>query len=160
MNIVNEVFDTVSTLALEDWGMALVEQTENSPEIFPGREKQYVGVTHFKGVMNGTIGVLCERSFMENLCRNLLGLDYDEEVTEENCKDAITELINVFCGNFLTEAYGEDTVFELVFPVVKEASREDVQQFFENRLVQCFLADDEPVAMSLGTFGIDMPDEQ
>ncbi len=151
MGIVNDVFNKVSVLALEDWGLALVESIDVAPDIFPEDQIIYCGTTQFKGVMTGNLTVLCCRPFLENICRNLLGLPFDEDVSKENCEDTLTELVNVFCGNFLTEAYGDDVVFELVFPSVEIATPERLKQFFSSRLVHCFLADDEPVALALGS---------
>lgn len=151
MSIVKDVFINISNLALEDWGMALVEPLdETSRSIFDQSDRIYYGTTRFKGVMSGTLAVLCTREFMENIWRNLLGLDYDSEVSDESCEDALKELINVFCGNFLTEAYGDDIVFELVYPLVRPASEDDIDGFFNNKLVLCFLADDQPIALALG----------
>ena len=150
MSIIDDVFTKVSILALEDWGLALVEPIDVEPEIFPPGEPIYRGATQFKGVMSGTLTVLCCRLFLEKICRNLLGLDEGEDVSNESCEDTLTELVNVFCGNFLTEAYGDDVVFELIFPKVEIATKEQVAQFFESRLIHCFLADDEPIALALG----------
>lgn len=149
MSIVNDVFNKISILALEDWGLAMVEPLETSPQVFPLGQPIYRGCTRFKGIMGGTLTVLCCQPFLENICRNLLGMDYSEEVTPENCRDTLTELVNVFCGNFLTEAYGDDIVFELVFPSVDMATPEQLDAFFKSRLVHCFLADNEPVALAL-----------
>lgn len=149
MIIVKQVFDDVSVLALEDWGMALVEPIAPSRDVFPSDSVLYRGCTQFKGIMNGTIAVVCCRQFLVNITRNLLGVDATSEISDSLCKDTLTELVNVFCGNFLTAAYGDDVVFELVFPSVEIASAEQIDSFFKSRLIHCYLADDEPVALAL-----------
>lgn len=149
MNVVNEVFDKVTVVALEDWGMMLVEPVEVSRQIFEDQDHLFIGSTQFRGVMNGTIVVLCSKEFMNAICRNLLALPPEYDVTEDQCEDGLKELINVFCGNFLTEAYGDDTVFELVYPAVKVATDDEIENFWSSRLVHCFIADSEPIAVAL-----------
>lgn len=151
MGVVNDVFDQVTVLALEEWGMMMVEPTEVSSTVFSDGEDLYLGSTEFHGVMHGSIKVLCGHPFMNCLCRNLLGLSEDEEISEEQSQDALKELMNVFCGNFLTQTYGDDTVFDLVYPEVVHPSEEEKNRFWASRLIHCFLADDEPIAIALGS---------
>lgn len=150
MNVVRDVLTNTLLLALEEWGMMLVEPAETSRELFEGVDDLCMGGMQFRGVMNGTITVLCGRTLMENLCRNVMGSDPEEEVSEEECRDALCELTNILSGNFLTEAYGDDTVFDLVYPAVAEVTQQKLDEFFSNRLVQCFEADGEYIAVSLG----------
>jgi hypothetical protein len=151
-SVVDAVLERVSLLALEDWGMCMVEPREAAVGLCKAAEgKHYLATMTFKGVLNGSLFVLCPRLFMESLCRNLLGLDFDEEVSVADAMDALRELTNVLSGNFLTQAYGEDTVFELIYPNAREADDADIDHVFSSPLVKGFEADDQFVAVALGT---------
>lgn len=151
-SVVETVLEGVSLLALEDWGMCMVEPREADVDLCKAAEGgHYLATMTFKGLLSGSLFVLCQRPFMENLCRNLLGLDFDEEVSVADAMDALRELTNVLSGNFLTQAYGEDTVFELIYPTAREADDADIDRILSLPLVKCFEADDQFVAVALGS---------
>lgn len=145
----NSILANTTQRILEDWAMTLVDPISDiSPQLFRSDEEFFVGRMEFRGedILRGEISVLCQNDFMENLSRNLLGTPPDEVVELDTAKDSVKELTNVLTGNFLTDAYGEDTVFELFAPVVTQA-REDsaeLQPFFEENAL-AFSADGFPV---------------
>ena len=148
--VVQEVLTKSALLALENWGMMLVEPAENDCNAFPLNHQPILTTMQFRGVMNGTIAVLGAREFAESLCRNLESKDSDEEVSFDECCDALKELCNVISGNLLTEAYGDDTVFDLVYPAIKPISADLLAKFFSNKLTLTFSADDYPIAVAVG----------
>lgn len=137
--------ETVATRILEDWGMMMVEPSENSKNIFASDDQYIVTSVTFKGAMNGSYSILCQQPFVECLVDNLLG--GGDNVEEEDKEDALREMANVLCGNLLTECYGDDTVFELGHPQLRAVKDGEVDIFFSDRAL-CFLADDEPVSIS------------
>lgn len=150
MNVVYDVLRDVMLLTVEDWAMMLLEPAETSADPFYHHGSLLLGTVQFHGVMSGTIMVLCPVKLVENICANLLGGQNGESAIDDHaCRDALCELMNVFSGNFLTQTYGEDTVFDLIYPKVQDADNDIVGSFFQNRLVQCFEADGEPIAVAL-----------
>lgn len=152
--VVAEAFGKAAQLALEDWAMMMLEQAESSPTLFSGDGAVFMGTMQFKGLTSGTIAVLCQEPFLRALCCNVLGANSPDEVSNEECKDALKELTNVLTGRFLTEAYGEEAVFDLIYPTAYEADKSLIHKFFQMRTRYCYVADSEPVAMAIGPIGL------
>lgn len=139
------IFTTTARI-LEDWAMMLVDPASPELKIFEVESPFLVASLSFRGAVNGTYQVVCQRGFSEALVANLLG----EDVPEDNLQsemDALREMVNVLSGNLLTTCYGSDTVFELMPPEVHQVAREKLTSLFE-KPVFCYLADDNPVAVS------------
>ena len=98
---------------LNDWAMMFVESCEKSDEIFPVDSDLYAARATYSGVFDGTLTVFCQKDFLEVLCRNVLGMEADEVVGEQERLDSLRELANVVSGNFLVNAFGDETVFDL-----------------------------------------------
>ena len=151
--VVRDVLTKASVLALENWGMMMIDPCEIADDLFPDNEHLYLTAMQFHGVMNGSIAILGTQGFAESLCRNLLGREPGEAIEATECEDALQELTNVLSGNFLTEAYGDDTVFDLVYPTLRKLTFENKDHILHNKLTLCFMADDNPVAVSVGQIG-------
>ena len=151
--IVKEVLTKASILALENWGMMMIDPCEIEENLFPDDEHLYLTAMQFQGVMSGSIAILATQGFAETLCRNLLGREPQETIEPKECEDALQELTNVLSGNFLTEAYGDDTVFDLVYPTIRKLTFDNKSHVLHNKLTLCFMADDNPVAISVGPIG-------
>ena len=145
MDKFKENIDSVTTRVLEDWGMFLVEPAETSLDNFDSEAEFLITTVQFQGVLTGTYAILCQQPFLEILSENLIG--DEEEIEEEDKKDALKEMANVLCGNLVTECYGEDMVFDLVLPSVNIASEEQVASAINTRTI-CYLADDEPLLVT------------
>ena len=133
---------------LEDWGMMMVDEVSLEKNPFDFTDKFYISSVCYRGPINGTLSILAQKAFMDSLCRNLLGLDETHIITEGDGEDTFRELANVLLGNFLTEAYGEELVFDLNPPNVTHADREKIREFLKNRKIYYFAADQKPVAFS------------
>ena len=147
MRAFEDAFAKVISLALEDWGMMLVEAGENPAASFSACEYLYFGWTEFHSVTNGKVTVLCDGKFADILCRNVLGVDEDEVMLESDLRDAVRELTNVISGNLLTETYGEDVVFDLMYPQVGAVAAKDIESFLAQRFTYYCLADGKPLAV-------------
>ncbi|MCC6933975.1 MAG: hypothetical protein IT292_12120 [Deltaproteobacteria bacterium] len=55
--VVQEVLTKSSPLALENWGMMLVEPCETTSESFSGLDNLFLTTMLFRGVMEGTIAI-------------------------------------------------------------------------------------------------------
>lgn len=131
---------------LEDWGLMIVEPADSSFKTFNQESDFYLASIKFKGAVNGEYQVLTQSEFANALVSNLLGEDLTDDV-ESASRDALCEMANVMSGNLLTTCYGEETVFELTSPTVKELSKDEAKEFFK-KPVFCYLADDCPVGFS------------
>lgn len=112
--------DGVDTDALPDSGEDAVSETEgdsvesDAPEV----NFQMVEIS-FTGPVSGSLAIECDGRFMTSLAANVLGLD-EEDLSEEADKiDALKELVNIICGNFITSLGGSRAVFDLTIPTIR-----------------------------------------
>jgi CheY-specific phosphatase CheX len=70
----------------------------------------------FSGIAQGSIGLWADEGFAQLIAANMLGVDTDDEGASCRATDALKEVLNMIVGNFLTEAYGEEPVFDLGIP--------------------------------------------
>ncbi|MCB0324335.1 MAG: chemotaxis protein CheX [Bdellovibrionales bacterium] len=135
----------VTARVLEDWAMMLVEPADSVPEIFGDNDRCFCSSIRYRGVFNGVYSIVCPPGFLEVLASNVLGSE--DEIEDDDRLDALREMANVLCGNLLTEMYGEDPVFDVVMPRIRELPSSEIGEFFSERTI-CFLADDEPIAIT------------
>lgn len=80
------------------------------------------GTIRYRGPVSGTLTLVCPLEFCRMLAANLLGLDADEPEAEARAPDALRELLNVVCGQYVTAAFGHDKVFDLSIPEARVLS--------------------------------------
>ncbi len=82
----------------------------------------------FSGPVNGTIRMVAGVDFAQTLAENISGMF---DLTEEQCADAVKELVNVTCGLVLPMiASSEADVFDLTVPhLAKSEDRMDWDDF-------------------------------
>ncbi len=71
----------------------------------------------FSGALKGILIVAVSAQMLPKLTGNMLGLDDDEGTTPEQQQDALKELINVICGNFLPDI-GKQHAFRIEPPQI------------------------------------------
>ena len=133
---------------LEDWAMMLVDEADSEHSLFASNGEVFRAWIDVKGIIEGSLSVVGQDTFMQLLTGNLLGLADSSETTDDERKDAFKEMANVLAGHFVTEAYGEDHVFELKGPRICSLPNEELKDFFNAQTVYAFMADDAPVAIS------------
>lgn len=131
---------------LEDWGMMLVDQVEPSTTLFELDNPLYMSWINLHGVVSGALSIVAQEGFMKTLANNLLGIE--GEISQDEYRDAFKEMSNVLAGNFITAAYGEDTVFDLINPNVEIIDSKELEKFISRKIVFSFLADEHPVAVT------------
>lgn len=70
----------------------------------------------YEGPTQGHLRLRCAQSFMTSLAGNLLGIDPDDSEADVKSVDAVKELMNILCGQLVTQFYGSDAVFNLSIP--------------------------------------------
>lgn len=146
-----EALQNTGARVLEDWAMMLVDPAEDT-KIFQSEEPFYFGTVDFAGPKKGTVCIVVQDNFMDSLTKNLLGLEPAAQVTEADKQDALKEMSNVLTGNFLTEAFGNTDVFDVVLPLVHKVGYDVVEKVLKNtsdsKKALYYLADGEPVAFT------------
>ncbi len=90
----------------------------------PPRDSTVSGSVSFTGPFSGTLVVTMSIEVLQELAGNMLGLDDDEETTQDHQSDALKETMNVVCGNLLPAIAGDEVVFDIGVPKVLPADQE------------------------------------
>jgi two-component system chemotaxis response regulator CheY len=72
----------------------------------------------FIGPFSGMILFTVSNDVLNEMARNMLGIDDENQLGEQQMNDALGELANVICGNLLSELAGLDPVFDLKAPII------------------------------------------
>lgn len=70
----------------------------------------------FTGEHTGEIGLLLDPALASLLAQRILDVESPDLLLEDMIEDAVNEVLNVICGQFLTSAFGETPVFSLTVP--------------------------------------------
>jgi CheY-specific phosphatase CheX len=117
-------------------------------EILPESTEPLVTATvAFRGATTGSISLCIVRSLLGPLAANMLG-EMEDDALEEKGGDALKEITNMICGNFLTMWMGEQEIFELSPPeiqpdeenAVPDKSGSSVYFFIEDTIGQIIVA--------------------
>lgn len=147
MTQVLTAIDRTARRVLENWAMMFVDAKEDWSGI--GEEDlTYASTISFRGNYNGEISVIAPKSFLKLLAANVLGELSGDEISEEQLHDAFRELANLLAGNFLTEKFGVDEVFDVVMPQVRILDKSLLEKFRKEETA-LYLADQEPVAVTV-----------
>ena len=147
MDIYRENLERVRNYVLEEMAMMMLEPLEFSNETFDPSDDFYVVRATYTGVFNGTLTVICQTPFADLLPKNLLGLMPFDPIEDSDRLDALKELTNVISGNFLVDAFGEETVFELPRFDVYKTNYEDGMNTLNDKFIYC-LGDETPLGIS------------
>jgi CheY-specific phosphatase CheX len=78
------------------------------------RDVEAAAWVQFTGPTSGCLAIWLHGSLRTTLIANMLGTD--ETPPAEDLDDGLKEIVNVICGNVLTEALGTDAVFDMTPP--------------------------------------------
>ena len=110
----------------------------------------------FFGPVGGEIRMWASDGFSRCVAANMLGVGEDDPAAAEKGLDALKESLNIIVGNYLTDVYGDEPVFDLGLPepVEYELLRND----FDHPNAVLLAADDHPVLFVIETAGEDSDD--
>ena len=134
---------------LEDWGMMMIDEpSSEGTQLFTLDTPLYHSIIELHGAVSGSVSIIAQEDFLSALAHNLLCEPEDVQLDSHQQEDAFRELGNVLAGNFITEAYGDDVVFDLLNPAVSTISPESLSAILERNVVFEFLVDGAPVAFT------------
>jgi hypothetical protein len=117
-------------------------------ELAPDCDDVLAALVEFRGPpAAGKIGLTLPRSAAAAIVADILSLDADE-VADPQIEDAVKELANMICGQWLTAVFGVEPVFRLGTP---EACWGD-ERLWSERLVRTGVGidvEDAPIAVNL-----------
>ena len=108
------------------------------------------GVTlTFKGDPSGELHLWAGNDFVRVTAANMLGIDEQAPDAVEKGIDALKELLNIIVGNYLTEIYGTDQIYDLGIPDV--LSVDSLSDDFKNSEAIWLTAEDCPILVVVKT---------
>lgn len=113
----------------------------------------FKATVNFSGHASGSLRMLASRATCQELAANVLGVD-EEDIDDAAARDAMGEMLNVLCGNILTELAGENPIFDLTPPAVEAAGAGDWEAALNAPGALAFLMEDEPFVVSLSVEGL------
>ena len=94
---------------------------------------------------NGITGVILislQVALAREIAANILGEDSEADIVTQQADDALGELLNVLCGQFLTTVEGTEPVFDLSVPRVGAATAADWAKVYDRQSSLLFMVDD------------------
>ncbi len=102
----------------------------------------------FSGEHSGDLGIATSTDLCAILTSNVLGEDPDGyEELDENTSDALEELINVVCGQFLTAAFGEDPIIDMSPPIAAKIDETEWKSLVDDEKTISFMTEDIPALL-------------
>lgn len=137
---VSMVLDNTCKTILEELAFLFCESQDATTFDYNQIKDAHKASMKFMGPKSGKLEIAAGQNLCLILAGNMLGVEPDEEMASAYSDDALKEALNVLCGRFLTEAYGEEAVFNLSAPeigslndlaLVDENAESESMQFFE-----------------------------
>ena len=111
----NTLLNVVSDV-LQRFAFMFAEAPENPDQIWQGT---YLHSTiAFRGPGSGTISLMAPEPLCTDSAANILGVMDTSDLTPDAGEDAIKELSNVICGEFVSILYGSKVIVDLTVPVL------------------------------------------
>jgi chemotaxis protein CheX len=104
----NEVFETMVF-------MDLIQTEDISPV---SSSESLIGSITFRNGIEGCLTIGCDKSCAAAIARNMLGLDPDEEVTDDDIRDAIGEIANMVMGSVKSRIAEDSASIQVSIPTV------------------------------------------
>ena len=131
---------------LEHLAFMFVETPDETE--MPGSSPPYVEAQMtFSGPFSGRLCLAAPQEMCPEIAANVLGLEPDDEFVRERPGDSLKELLNVTCGNLLPALAGEEPVFDLTVPELREINEVEWQSILNAPEAQQFIVDDYPVVI-------------
>jgi CheY-specific phosphatase CheX len=103
----------------------------------------------FEGPHIGSLVLYIPQSMTSVIWANMLGVDESEATDQAQQNDAICELLNVICGQALTELWGTEPVFDLHVPQMQDLDQAALAQTLTRPSTCCFSSDDGIILLEI-----------
>ncbi len=144
--ITDKLRDTVISI-LERFAFMFAEVPEGKMDEWRG-EYFYSAIT-FDGPGKGSVSITAPAPLCKELAANVLG-DLDSEgITAETAGDAVKELLNIICGEFVAELYGTKEVVNLSVPSLEITDRGKWCELSADDGVIKVMVDEQPMIVSI-----------
>jgi len=144
-----EIFGKNVSLVLEQMAFMFADPAEADSVSLNGGEIYLVQMSYL-GPQRGTVIVATHADLGREIACNMLGVE-PEEVTGKMVGDALKELLNMSCGQFLTTHYGQGPVFDLTVPLITRIDAGHWKQLASQPGSRLYQVDDYQLVVSIET---------
>ncbi|MCX8065358.1 MAG: chemotaxis protein CheX [Candidatus Hydrogenedentes bacterium] len=128
----------------EEFAFMFTEEVEDTVYEIPSNLVE--SEMEFFGPIRGKVIMIAPEEFCKIVISNVLGIeDIDGEEISVSVEEALCEFLNIFCGNLLTESFGEDVIFDLYPPKSGKTDLEYWGEMLSNEKFICVLIEEYPV---------------
>jgi len=142
------ILDETLCEVLEKQAFLFAEETEPG-DVPPQTGKMLSARITFAGTFSGTISLYVTEAMCCEIAANFLGVDADAPGITGKAPDALKEILNVVCGNFLTAAAGDGPVFDLTVPQSAEHDGGEWSKILAIPGIMAYVVDEYAVACHL-----------
>lgn len=103
----------------------------------------------YHGDADGGISLSLPLSLCREITASVLGVDESEIDETRDPADAAKELLNITCGQYLTDVYGDKMVMNLYPPTAESTIPEDFAAYIDQFACLSFIVDGHPVLLAL-----------
>jgi len=100
-------------------------KTEGEPVLLA--EPSWMVTVAFAGARSGAIGMIVPPALARQAAANLYGGE-PAQMDDERAQDAVKELLNIVCGNYLHQVEGDGPVFDFAAPECRVVTRAEAVQ--------------------------------
>ncbi len=149
MNVENtDILQSAAIEALERFAFLLADPMEQSA-LTASADGFWQAQVAFRGPRQGALVLIATPLLARQLAANLYGTE-GSAITPEQAEDALKELLNVICGDYLHRMDGSASIYDLSAPALTTVSGEKVQAWLA-RHGHVFLAvEGHPMILSGG----------
>lgn len=143
-----EVLTEAACRILENQVFMFGESSEKKD--FACQADQYIMASvDFDGPIGGTCFWIASEQFGIELAANMLGVESDDPTAVSGSSDALKELSNVVCCQFLTSLYGTEPVFALDSPTSQRLDAANWSLHIKDQDTAGIVVDEHPILLGL-----------
>jgi chemotaxis protein CheY-P-specific phosphatase CheC len=136
---------------MEAFGHVLVSMVSMSPHMKEGtnmpemKSDAFNVRVEYSGKHAGELCLILEHPLASRIAARILGMEDMNDLSNDMIEDAVRELMNVVCGNFVTLMYGYTPVLNVSIPKVTQIGSVVCNQLMTSPNVCTFTVDEAPV---------------
>lgn len=111
----------------------MITETLEDDEIDSKAEKLLRAEMKFSGSQSGLAVLAAQSELCAEIAENMLGIDPDD-VNQSSLEDALREILNMTCGQYLTSRWGDELIFDLTVPGVAGIDSEQWSDLAQDKL--------------------------
>ncbi|MFP4458833.1 MAG: chemotaxis protein CheX [Candidatus Zixiibacteriota bacterium] len=141
----NEILSNVfcSVLEMQAFMFAEPAEAEDLPREVNDCVMTKIG---YNGDQNGIIEMAVPSDMALELAANILGMELDDEFAKQKANDALKELLNIICGNVITDLHGTKADISPTIPEIETLSAQEWKDIMDKNSLY-FIVDEIPVIL-------------